>query len=157
MVDPEAELDLYHLLGSEGFECGVEDPDFDEPLDATIALEHSLLHEHSLRLECGDPSRDLTEKLSRIVVAPREGVCDGHGIAIFLIESSGSGAGTELRVLVIKDQLERDCLLNVVRRLKEDSKAYRVSKPGCFSGCFAKREKKKTLDAHGALEFWTIR
>eukprot|EP00442_Polarella_glacialis_P001399 CAMPEP_0115157306 /NCGR_PEP_ID=MMETSP0227-20121206/68976_1 /TAXON_ID=89957 /ORGANISM="Polarella glacialis, Strain CCMP 1383" /LENGTH=918 /DNA_ID=CAMNT_0002568677 /DNA_START=59 /DNA_END=2812 /DNA_ORIENTATION=- len=86
----EDELELYEHLEKRGFECGVHDPDFAEPLEAKLYVDRGL--RYTLRLDCEDDSLSFTRQLTLIRCETREGVTGGFGLALMELAPRSFGA-----------------------------------------------------------------
>uniref|UniRef100_A0A7S0AEC7 Phosphoinositide phospholipase C n=1 Tax=Pyrodinium bahamense TaxID=73915 RepID=A0A7S0AEC7_9DINO len=135
----EDELEFYEQLERRGWNCGVHDPDFASPLDGTVYLERGL--RYMLRLECEDESLNVdARKISEIRLEFRDNVGGGCGVA--LIDTSGSSGssvtanGNNIRILITRSEEERELLVRVIERLRDDPRSFRRARRTSFLGCF---------------------
>mmetsp|Transcript_134308 Transcript_134308/g.245010 ORF Transcript_134308/g.245010 Transcript_134308/m.245010 type:complete len:996 (+) Transcript_134308:79-3066(+) len=148
----DEEFALYRDLEKKGVECGLFDPDFDEPHECTLHIERHF-SDNVLRLECEDPSLDLTKPTSKLRTALRDGVGGGYGLVLMEI-----GNDAELRVLVLQNGEDREWLASVLNRLAEDARAFRRAQPlfGCFpvgcGSCLSAPKRPKQGKPHDSLD-----
>eukprot|EP00929_Paragymnodinium_shiwhaense_P013872 TRINITY_DN121724_c0_g1_i1.p1 TRINITY_DN121724_c0_g1~~TRINITY_DN121724_c0_g1_i1.p1 ORF type:complete len:916 (-),score=94.83 TRINITY_DN121724_c0_g1_i1:67-2814(-) len=118
---------LYEQLVKKGLPCGVHDPDFASPLEASLHYDvpHGIGARHMLRLECEDTTLNFTRVMREVTAEAQSGMYSGHG-AVLIDASKGSAT---LAVLVIDSEEDRSCLLRVLALLREDTRVFRRKKP----------------------------
>jgi len=127
------ELQFYKQL-EKGFECGVHDEDFLEPLEGTLHIVHGL--RCMLRLDCEDETLKITQPCAQVRAEVRSGVAAGLGVA--LISAVDGGGERDLVIIIPANEDERCLLVSVVERLRVNPRSLRQERRGHGArlGCF---------------------